>query len=104
MTDIVTTPTDSGKREDPFVERCQLAITDLELLVGATAAGRERSRLLGKAEGLRLALSYLRDYPTAEAALLAEIQEAVAEAEGFDERDELTAAKVRHLLAGWVGR
>jgi hypothetical protein len=48
----------------PFEQKCQQAAARLhDMADQAHQSHGERNRLLGKAEGLRLALSYLRDYP-----------------------------------------
>lgn len=85
--------------EDKFVKRCQSAITDLEGMAGVASDGRDRARLLDKADGVRLAVSYLRDYPTADAALLAKVREIVAEARV--NHDDLTDAWGRTFLVAF---
>jgi len=55
-------PSDEG-----FVARCERAVDDLLSLAATAVPDRDKARLHGKAEGVRLALSYLRDYPVAAA-------------------------------------
>lgn len=115
MNHTLPTPSDSGKR-DEYVQRCIRAADELYEQANATDQPPTTSaRLRGKAEGLRLALSYLLDYPTIEAQQLAILRPVcmalLQEAEALDitvdsdrgvgpyeESDEITAARAAFAI------
>ena len=68
---------------DEFTAKCEAAALELDALADQHGYPNN-TRLRGKAQGVRLALSYLRDYPTADAVLaVPAIADALADVEVY---------------------
>ena len=102
---------------DEFTAKCEAAALELDALADQHGYPNN-TRLRGKAQGVRLALSYLRDYPTAGAVLaVPAIADALAgchavtsdEGTSYCPLAEANAAavardaKVAEIVAEWLG-
>ena len=82
---------------DQYVERLERAAADLRARRSAAIDPNDAYRLSGKIEGVRLALSYLRDYPTKDAADAARLRSLAATFDAIPECT-VTGAEVAAML------